>query len=122
MKTLPHQRFLWAHPDRRDLYRSVSILASPRATKGPVQIALYRLLVDLEIYDDPRQGIGSWLWPDEAVPVDQLSVKLQNLVADASQDRWGEEALRHPGWDEARNSAAALKRTIEGNGEGQVTR
>jgi hypothetical protein len=112
---LPLSRFHWADPDRRELYRALLLLTSPKATAERLEVGLHTLLVHLEIYDDPRQGV-SWLSPDELALVDRLGEALQGLVADAPQGRWGVRALNHIGWSDARSAAMALQQMIEGAG------
>jgi hypothetical protein len=55
----------WIWPDRRDLYHSCKVFIDPDASAELVGHAVDALLNDLELYDDPRQGLGSWLLSDE---------------------------------------------------------
>lgn len=53
-------------PERRDLYLAGRILAGENSDGDWVQWASDTVIQDLELYDDPRQGVGCWLAEDEA--------------------------------------------------------
>lgn len=83
-------------------------------------IAAHALLSDLEIYDDPRQGVGRWLFPDEVAPLEEMSEELRGIFG-AGAEAWIDATfLRHPNWLATRNRAEELKRTMEANGTGCV--
>jgi hypothetical protein len=71
------------------------------------------LLVDLEVYDDPRQGAGSWLFPDEQPLLDQLGDQLQTI---------GSAALDNDGWGRIVKTATDLRARVEANGVGRPVR
>jgi len=97
----------WAHPDRRRLYRALLILTSARLSPARAALARHALLQDLEIFDDPRQGQGDWLFADEVVHVERL----------------GEAAMGDRGdrGREVQKAAAVLIRLMEANGAGRAS-
>ena len=70
----------WNHAERRDLYLASRILAGENADGHWVQWASDTLIQDLELYSDPRQGVGSWLVGGEADTANELGECLWALV------------------------------------------
>lgn len=61
MAKLTLKSFAWTDPDRLWLYRAVVVLTNRKLTPFREKVARHALLVDLEIYDDPRQyAFGSF--------------------------------------------------------------
>ncbi|MCX7586867.1 hypothetical protein OUA97_10775 [Phenylobacterium sp. 58.2.17] len=98
----------WAHPDRRRLYRALLILTSARLSPARAAVARHALLQDLEIFDDPRQGQGDWLFADEVAHVERLG----ELLA-ATDDRGDRDR-------EIQRAAAVLIRLMDTNGAGRA--
>ena len=99
-------RLSWAHPDRRRLYRALVILTSARLSPARAAVARHALLHDLEIFDDPRQGQGDWLFADEVAHVERLGEAAMGDRSD--RDR------------EVQKAAAVLLRLMEANGAGRA--
>lgn len=108
----------WIWPDRRDLYHACAVIADPASSDDRVGEAADALLNDLELYDDPRQGHGSWLFPDELTIADDLATKLHLATADEPMKNWGKVLLRHPLWPDIRSDAQELHGLIFRNGQG----
>lgn len=70
----------WNHPERRDLYLAARILAGREEDGDWRQWAADTLIRDLELYDDPRQGTGSWLATDEEELANELGERLWSVV------------------------------------------
>jgi hypothetical protein len=70
----------WNWAERRDLYLASRILAGEITDGHWVQWAADTLILDLELYSDPRQGVGSWLVGAEADLAKQLGECLWALV------------------------------------------
>lgn len=65
--------YVWNHVERRDLYLASRILANSGPYDGDwMQWASDTLIYDLEIYNDPRQGVDYFLFQDEVQLVDEL--------------------------------------------------
>ncbi|MBK6413145.1 MAG: hypothetical protein IPF76_08805 [Sphingopyxis sp.] len=69
-------------------------------------------------FNDPRQGHGSWLFPDEFRIADDLATKLHSATADEPMEDWGKVLLRHPLWRDIRSDAQELHGLIRRNGQG----
>ena len=72
--------YYWRQPERRDLYLAARILAGREDDGDWRQWASDTLIQDLELYDDPRQGAGSWLATDEEVLANELGQRLWSIV------------------------------------------
>lgn len=72
--------FHWNHPERRDLYLAARILARGDEDGDWRQWASDTLIQDLELYDDPLQGAGSWLATDEEELATELGERLWTLI------------------------------------------
>lgn len=105
--------YVWKWPERRDLYLSSRILAGETADGHWVQWASDTLIQDLQLYDDPRQGLGAWLVDDEAKLANELGECLWRLVGDdpfsAAEKITADGALLRP-------LAARIAELIEKNG------
>ena len=111
MTKLPLHPLAWAEPDRRRLYRAVVILSDCRLTPRRLSVARHELLVDLEVFDDPRQGVGQWICPDEQDGLRGLGEELHALdLADAAC------AADLDRWTEVRRVAATLRVQLERHG------
>lgn len=77
------------------------------------------LLNDLEIYDDPRQGAGSWLFSDELPLIDDFAVRLKAVVADNIPAQRGNVILTHP---DIEDDGRTLLNAITQNGRGAPSR
>lgn len=108
----------WIWPDRRDLYNACKTFTDPAASDDCVGEAADALLNDLELYDDPRQGHGSWLFPNELTITYDLATKLHSATADEPMENWGKILRRHPLWCDIRSDAQELHRLILRNGQG----
>jgi len=62
------------------LYRAVLVLTGKRLTPRRFRVARHALLEDLEIYDDPRQGAGSWIFENEQRPLERLGEELDGTA------------------------------------------
>ncbi|MET3724107.1 hypothetical protein [Sphingomonas trueperi] len=108
----------WVWPERRDLYRACSTLADPQATSAHVSEAASTLLNEIELYDDPRQGKGLWLFPDESLVADDLAAKLHALAGAETSGDWGEAITGHSTWPDICADAQKLVGMIRHNGQG----
>ncbi len=70
----------WNQPERRDLYLAARILANREDDGDWRQWASDTLIQDLELYDDPRQGVGFWLATDEEELANELGERLWTVV------------------------------------------
>jgi hypothetical protein len=78
------ETYVWKNPERRDLHLAARILSGENGDGDGhgdwVQWASDTLIQDLELYDDPRQGVGSWLAADEVAIANELGECLWRLV------------------------------------------
>lgn len=107
---LPLNPLAWPEPDRRWLYLALLVLTHRRLTEGRVAVARHVLLVDMEIYDGPHQGAGSWLFPNEERLLDRLGEQLHNI---------GAASLGEDCWVQIVETATALRSHLEANGVGR---
>jgi hypothetical protein len=110
----------WVWPERRDLYRACLTLADPGATFARVSEARDILLNDVELYDDPCQGQGFWLFPDEAPVADDLATKLHALASAKTSGNWDDAIIGHSSWPGICADAQRLLGMIRCNGQGAV--
>ena len=110
MAKLPVNPLAWLEPDRRWLYLALLVLTHHRLTESRLAVARHVLLVDMEIHDDPRQGAGSWLFPNEEPLLDRLGEQLQNT---------GAATLGDESWSQIVETATALRAHLEANGVGR---
>jgi hypothetical protein len=108
----------WVWPERRDLYRACVTLANLQANSASVSEAVDILLNDLELYDDPRQGKGLWLFLDEGPVADNLAVKLHALAGAETSGDWGDAIIGHSNWPDIYADAQNLLGMIRRNGQG----
>lgn len=107
----------WWNEDRRDLFRSLEVIVADAPNSDRIGLCLDTILNDLELYDDPRQGSGAWLFENELQLADALG---EQLKAAANQSRLieaGPAALASDAWPKARNLAAALQSLMAANGD-----
>lgn len=107
----------WWAEDRRDLFRSLEVIVSDNPNPDRIGLCLDTILNDLELYDDPLQGRGSWLFDNELDLADAFSVKLKATVTEGRLIEAGPTALTSNAWPEARATAAALLRLMAANGD-----
>jgi hypothetical protein len=107
----------WWNEDRRDLFRSIEAIASPEPNPDRIGLCLDTILNDLELYHDPRQGAGAWLFEDELQLAERLGEALQAAAGGTMPIEAGSTALASPGWTEARATAAQLLRLMTANGD-----
>ncbi|MBT0666913.1 hypothetical protein HT136_00830 [Novosphingobium profundi] len=108
----------WVWPERRDLYYACLILADPQTSTARASEAAETLLNDIELYDDPHQGKGTWLFPDELPVADDLAFKLHALAGAETSGDWGHAIIGHPSWPKICADAQHLIELIQHNGQG----
>ncbi len=107
--------YIWSWPERRDLYLASRILADEKTDGHWVQWASDTLIQDLELYDDPRQGVGAWLIGDEADLAYELGESLWCLVG---TDPFSAAERIAAGGAPLRSVASRLVELMEVNGRG----
>ena len=107
----------WWNEDRRDLFRAVEVIASDAPNPDQIGAALDTLLNDLELYDDPRQGAGAWLFDDETQLAERLGEKLRVVVGTVVTVGAGSSALTSEAWPDGRAAAIDLRRVMDRNGD-----
>ncbi|WP_423141690.1 hypothetical protein ACOYW6_12805 [Parablastomonas sp. CN1-191] len=106
--------YIWSHPERRDLYLAGRILADSGRYDGDwTQWASDTLIYDLEIYNDPRQGVAFFLREDEVQLVDELGERLWRIV---QPDPFSATALLAEANPSLQPLARKLVERIEANG------
>lgn len=105
----------WNSTERRDLFLASRILAGEKEDGHWVQWASDTLIQDLELYSDPRQGVGSWLIGDEADAANELGECLWAIVGTDPFNAAERIASAGPA---LRSLASRLIRKIEENGRG----
>src|SRR3954462_2834700 len=103
----------WWNEDRRDLFRSTEIVASSTSDATRLGSSLDTILNDLELYVDPRQGAGAWLFEDELQLANRLGEELHDVVGDEEPGAAGAKALASSEWPSVRATAAALLSLME---------
>lgn len=107
----------WWNEDRRDLFRVAAVVASEAGDPTLLGESLDIILKDLELYDDPRQGAGLWLYENELQLADRFGAELHNVLGDTVPEEAGAAALASADWLNARATAAALLTLMEANGD-----
>ena len=107
----------WWNEDRRDLFRSVECIASETPNLDRVGLCLDTILNDLELYDDPRQGVGAWLYEDEIQIAERLGEKLIAATDGMNPVNAGPKAVASIAWAEARTTALQLLQLMKSNGD-----
>jgi hypothetical protein len=107
----------WWNEDRRELFRSVEVLASDVPSVERLCTALDTILNDLELYDDPRQGADAWLFDNELQLADKLGDELHTAVGDATPVDAGAIALPSGQWANVRATAGKLISLMVANGD-----
>jgi hypothetical protein len=74
------ESFRWSHLERRDLFLASRLLADGSPDGDWMQWVSDTLIYDLEIYNDPRQGVGFWLFQDEVPLVNDLGECLWDTI------------------------------------------
>ncbi|MXO48110.1 hypothetical protein GRI69_07560 [Erythrobacter vulgaris] len=80
-------------------------------------MSLDTILNDLELYDDPVQGSGSWLFDNELHLANALGEKLKETVNQSRLVEAGPAALASASWPDARSTAIALLSLMTANGD-----
>lgn len=107
----------WWNEDRRDLLRSTEVVASSSSDVNRLGLTLDSILNHLELYEDPRQGAGAWLFDNELQLVFQLGEQLHKAAGDEGPLAAGAKALASSDWPRVRATAAALLFLMEANGD-----
>jgi hypothetical protein len=107
----------WWNEDRRDLFRSVECIASETPDLDRVSLCLDTILNDLELYDDPHQGVGAWLYEDEIQTAERLGEKLSAATDGMDPVDAGPPAVASITWAEARTMASQLLQLMKSNGD-----
>lgn len=107
----------WWNEDRRDLFRSTEVIASEAPNPDWIGLCLDTILNDLELYYDPRQGAGAWLYDDELQLAERLGEQLHIASGDTKVIEAGPIALASGEWPNVRATAAALLGLMEANGD-----
>lgn len=80
-------------------------------------MSLDTILNDLELYDDPVQGCGFWLFDNELPLAKALGEKLRETVNQARLVEAGPTALASESWPNARSTAVSLLSLMAANGD-----
>lgn len=107
----------WWNEDRRDLFRSLEVIASDAPNPDRIGLSLDTILNDLELYDDPVQGRGSWLFDNELHLANALGEKLKETVNQSRLVEAGPAALASASWPDARSTAVSLLSLMAANGD-----
>ncbi|WP_445191825.1 hypothetical protein ACT009_14800 [Sphingomonas sp. Tas61C01] len=107
----------WWNEDRRDLFSSIEVIASERPDPDRIGLCLDTILNDLELYDDPRQGAGAWLFDDELELAERLGENLHGATGETRPVEAGPTAIASAEWPGARATAIELFRRMETNGD-----
>lgn len=106
----------WWNEDRRDLFRSLEVIVSDAPNPDRIGLCLDTILNDLELYDDPRQGSGNWLFDDELDLVNTLGEQLK-AACQGRPIEAGPAAIASAAWPKTRETAVALLDLMEANGD-----
>jgi hypothetical protein len=106
--------YVWSQPERRDLYLASRVLAEGQLDGDWMQWASDVLLQDSELYSDPRQGVGSWLFDDEVQLATELGERLWSAVQ--ANPFSAAEKLANSASQPVRNAATKLVARIRANG------
>ena len=107
----------WWNEERRDLFRSLEVIASDAPNPDRIGLCLDTILNDLGLYEDPRQGSGAWLFDNELRLADELGEQLKAAAKQTRLIEAGPAALASASWPEARGTATALLSLMEANGD-----
>jgi len=111
----------WVWPERRDLYHACVALAELQADTAQIGAAVDTLLNDLELFDDPQQGCGIWLYFDELPIADALATKLHAIAGEQTSGDWWHTIIGHSLWPKIRADAVKLSKLISFNGQGSAS-
>lgn len=95
-------------PDRHQLLRSLEAIVADAPNPDRIGLCLDTILHDLELYNDPHQGRGSWLFDDEVPLAEELGERLGGIVGATCPIEAGPQALQSPAWCAAREAALDL--------------
>lgn len=107
----------WWNEERRDLFRATEVVASRCSDATRLSTSLDTILNDLELYEDPRQGAGAWLFDNELKLADRLGEQLRNVVGNERPVEAGATALASDDWPTVQAMAAALLSAMRANGD-----
>tara|TARA_R110001632_G_scaffold169865_1_gene288939 strand:+ start:79 stop:504 length:426 start_codon:yes stop_codon:yes gene_type:complete len=107
----------WWNEDRRDLFRSLEVITSDAPNPDRIGLSLDTILNDLDLYDDPLQGRGSWLFDNELHLANALGEKLKETVSHTRLVEAGPAALASESWPDARRTAVSLLSLMAANGD-----
>ena len=107
----------WWNEDRRNLFRSIEAIASGLAGPDRIGLCLDTILNDLELYDDPRQGAGAWLYDNELQLAEQLGESLQEAAGGTKLVEAGSTAIASPRWADVQITAGRLLQVMKANGD-----
>ena len=107
----------WWNEDRRELFHSAAAIASGLSDATQLGDAFDTILNDLDLYDDPGQGAGMWLFQDELQLAERLGEEIHDVVGDAAPIQAGALAIGSSHWPNVRATADALLRLMEANGD-----
>ena len=105
----------WWNEDRRDLFRSLEVIASDTPNPDRIGLCFDTILKDLELNDDPQQGSGAWLFYNELQLSDGFGVQLKAAANQVRLVKAGRAAIASASWPEVRGTAAALLRLMAAN-------
>lgn len=80
-------------------------------------MCLDTILNDLELYHDPRQGAGAWLFDNELQLAERLGEMLYVAAGETRLVEAGQTAVASARWNEAQAAAADLLRLMMSNGD-----
>lgn len=107
----------WWNEDRRDLFQSLEVIASDAPNPDRIGLCLDTILNDLELYDDPQQGSGVWLFDNELHLANALGEQLKASTNQSKLVETGLAALASVSWPNARCTAVALLSLMAANGD-----
>lgn len=107
----------WWNEDRRDLFRSLEVIATDAPNPDRIGLCLDTILNDLELYDDPQQGGGVWLFDNELRLANTLGEQLKATENQSRLVETGQTALTSTSWSDARCTAVALLSLMAANGD-----
>ena len=113
----PDELKMWSPEDRSDLFRSVEYLSTDTRNADRVGLCLDTILNDLEVHDDPEQGLGLWLYSNEAALLKELAELLHEIIGSTRIMEAGERAVTHSKFPAVRKTAARLAALMRSNGK-----
>lgn len=98
----------WSGEDRASLLKAAQDLAAADPDPSKIGLAMDMILQELEAFDDPRQGIGSWLKEEELPDLEELAQRLSQIVGSERPIEAGARAIAHRNWSGVRAVAGRL--------------